>query len=401
MPELPKSVIERLRNRPGTQDHPDADLLAAFSEQALTGRERESVLAHLAICATCREAVALAQPGAPAEQPMTGFLPWYRQPQTLKWSGIAATVVVAAALVADYNLRRQVPPPSTIERRAETAAAVNAPAAAKAEPKAEMETKNGTIAADRVRAYDKLTAPSPKKQADAVMATRAVQPQSEAKTTKSEERRFAMGVPAAPPAEKALVKDDKLAVAERDQRADQAATQVSAPVTAPAPAATENAMLAKKQPASAAETVEVQAAAPAPAKSAGSVGGATFEGRAAAPALKAKVGRISTGSRWSISEKGQLQRSSDAGRTWQAVTVERGASFRAVAVVGADVWAGGPAALLYHSSDNGGNWTRQTLPGSAAAIVSLEFSDAQHGVARTADGAAWSTSDGGQHWTQQ
>jgi hypothetical protein len=40
-------------------EHPDANLLAAFTENRLGGREREDLLAHLAGCADCRQIVAL------------------------------------------------------------------------------------------------------------------------------------------------------------------------------------------------------------------------------------------------------------------------------------------------------------------------------------------------------
>ena len=41
--------------------HPDAESLSAFAEQALSGRERRQVLAHLAVCRRCRQVAALAQ----------------------------------------------------------------------------------------------------------------------------------------------------------------------------------------------------------------------------------------------------------------------------------------------------------------------------------------------------
>ena len=47
--------------------HPDAERLNAFAEQALTQRERDDVLAHLAVCTHCRQVVALAQQAAAAE----------------------------------------------------------------------------------------------------------------------------------------------------------------------------------------------------------------------------------------------------------------------------------------------------------------------------------------------
>ena len=41
--------------------HPDAESLNAFAEQALGKREREEIVAHLAVCGRCREVVFLAQ----------------------------------------------------------------------------------------------------------------------------------------------------------------------------------------------------------------------------------------------------------------------------------------------------------------------------------------------------
>jgi hypothetical protein len=48
--------------------HPDADQLSAFMEQALPAHERGDVLAHLALCSDCRATVALALPPAAVPQ---------------------------------------------------------------------------------------------------------------------------------------------------------------------------------------------------------------------------------------------------------------------------------------------------------------------------------------------
>jgi hypothetical protein len=48
-------------------NHPDAESLNAFVEQALTGTEREQVLAHMATCGRCRQVVYLAQEAAGIE----------------------------------------------------------------------------------------------------------------------------------------------------------------------------------------------------------------------------------------------------------------------------------------------------------------------------------------------
>ncbi len=42
--------------------HPDADQLSVFVEQALPPHEREQILAHLAICPDCRSIVFLTLP---------------------------------------------------------------------------------------------------------------------------------------------------------------------------------------------------------------------------------------------------------------------------------------------------------------------------------------------------
>jgi len=140
--------------------------------------------------------------------------------------------------------------------------------------------------------------------------------------------------------------------------------------------------------------------------------------------------------RWTINSAGNLQRSFDQGSTWQDVnvnatpmpatsleisaqtsqakvkdrrrekTAEKSApTFRAVAVTGTDVWAGGAAGALYHSPDAGNHWTH-VIPTSAVAvltgdIVSLEFSDALHGKVSTSTAEIWITSDDGQTWQKQ
>ena len=62
MQKAPKIAIERLRVNPPAANHPDADVLTAFSERSLPEVERGIVLEHLALCADCREVLALALP---------------------------------------------------------------------------------------------------------------------------------------------------------------------------------------------------------------------------------------------------------------------------------------------------------------------------------------------------
>jgi photosystem II stability/assembly factor-like uncharacterized protein len=159
-------------------------------------------------------------------------------------------------------------------------------------------------------------------------------------------------------------------------------------------------------------------------------------------ASAAKAMHAST--RWAISSSGALQRSFDAGETWEGVnispaffpgsmlpgsmamksTVENRAEydakkskknekaqpaailvFRAVAAIDAEVWAGGSGAMLYHSADSGTNWIR-VLPAEATTaltgdIIGIEFFDSQSGRVATSTGEAWTTADGGRAWHKQ
>lgn len=89
--------------------HPDAESLSAFSEQALSARERADVLAHLAVCARCRHVVALAREAADAgaltaaAQIRKTKVPnaWWRQ-WRLVWVPTAIVTAFAAASIAVY-----------------------------------------------------------------------------------------------------------------------------------------------------------------------------------------------------------------------------------------------------------------------------------------------------------
>jgi photosystem II stability/assembly factor-like uncharacterized protein len=109
--------------------------------------------------------------------------------------------------------------------------------------------------------------------------------------------------------------------------------------------------------------------------------------------------------RWTLSRDGALQRSFDSGKTWQTIPVAGNIVFRALAANDSDIWVGGAAGALYHSSDSGQHWTRVTPVADgktlSSDIVTVEFSDIQHGKLITADRETWSTSDAGNTWQRQ
>lgn len=107
---------------------------------------------------------------------------------------------------------------------------------------------------------------------------------------------------------------------------------------------------------------------------------------------------------WTLSAKGAVQRSFDAGRTWQTVPVAK-AVFRALCSVGTHIWVGGKAGVLYHSADSGLTWMRLTPVSSGrqlgADINQVNFFDPLNGEVGTANSELWTTSDGGQTWNVQ
>jgi len=80
--------------------HLDAEMLNAFAEGALPAHEREQALAHLAVCANCREIVFLAQPIAPVEAPAESIWKrWFRSAPVFG-IGIGAAALACALIFA-------------------------------------------------------------------------------------------------------------------------------------------------------------------------------------------------------------------------------------------------------------------------------------------------------------
>jgi hypothetical protein len=79
--------------------------------------------------------------------------------------------------------------------------------------------------------------------------------------------------------------------------------------------------------------------------------------------------------------------------------------FRALSAAGSEVWAGGTAGMLYHSSDGGQRWTRVFLMTSGVPstgdIVGIAFPDPQHGQITTSTQERWITLDAGQTWQKR
>ena len=471
MDRVPKIVAQRLKAASSlVGEHPDADVLTAFSERSLTEKERTSVLEHLARCNECREIVALALPVTEEAVPVLSVpgRSWLAWP-TMRWAFVAAGIVAIAAFGVSKFRRENTrmmasfkeEPIPQMSTRTDTKTLPTAPASPKeqdetqvsggaakeymiatkpaAEPKARQSAGgpvvyknlphgprvqnqlqyNAQQNANALNAADGLVANADKAQIKAAVPPPAPSQQA------------ARPSPPNPvPAQTEMVMVDAAPAApSRDLTASAAQNQPTLKASSDQETKMERAKPA--QPPAAMQTVEVSGASPMIQTENAVVG---VEGR--------NTTKLLSSARWTISQNGVLQRSFDQGNTWQDVNVAastRNAAstleivandnyagsaqvaraknkdlakkqssapvFRAIAVNGDDVWAGGVAGALYHSTDAGDHWLK-IMPNSAGApltgdIVALDFPDAQHGRITTSNSESWITSDAGQTWQKQ
>ena len=105
---------------------------------------------------------------------------------------------------------------------------------------------------------------------------------------------------------------------------------------------------------------------------------------------------------WRIGPEGHVERSTGSDE-WTRALSDQPVTFRAVAAVGNNLWAGGNGGALFHSSDGGQHWSKVSVAAGSkietGAIVSIRFIDTQHGSVIAESGTRWATIDGGATWT--
>lgn len=360
MADLPKIVIQRLQPGEDWPSHPVPDLLNAFIENAMNSRERKEVLAHLAQCGDCREIVALALPeqmSADRERSRAnGRFSWL----VLRWAAAAACVVVVGTAVTLHYESHSKPQETIVAQNGEGTNSDNTelqggPSAAIA--KDERKSPDSDRARDALHAEKKLTAP-----------TSAVTLQDE----------------------KSLDRESM-----SQQNGDMMAARETASAAPPASSGVTNELMvpgrAKEAEASPQDSISETA------------GSAPTQKIAAMAASKGMFARLLP--KWTLNSDGTLQRSQDAGKTWQTISVGNGARFRALAANELDIWVGGSNGALFHSSDAGEHWT-QVEPSAngevvSADIIGVEFPDPQHGRITTSAQETWTTDDAGASWQKQ
>jgi len=477
MENVPKIVQVRLqrRTREAVEAHPDADLLTAFAEQSLGESERAQVMEHVARCGECREVVALALPASESVLAPSSVRAnrgaWLSWP-VLRWGVVAAGIVLVASVgILQYKQRRQQNAAlfsSPVRQQEKVSAALPS-----SRPSAQMQARaiipqarektrqaparrdfssQSAVAADSSQSPNAIfPSPQPMNRAGvpgagigsgsgggiaggvfrpnsgsgAMLAGRehsapaengalALAPESKEALSASSQSPAAQASAAAPTHQ--VTVSGASQVIEVQAESAQITTQDQAGVQR---AQNQTIVPPQTQPLNNLDVVRAKDSVPLQTESS-----VVFAPTVSTPQTSLQKALRSL-PRWGISSSGGLQRSYDAGTTWEDVNVSAAESrdeyqakkilkkerakpvvvFRAVAAFGPEVWAGGSGAMLYHSLDSGNHWAR-IVPSEANAsltgdVVGVEFSDAQHGRIGTSAGEVWTTGDDGQTWHKQ
>jgi hypothetical protein len=438
--DVPKIVHDRLRASAPGGAHPDADVLVAFTEQALSGAEREGVVRHLSRCVDCREAVALSIPpmeavappkadweGVPqAETTGGGLRAWFAWPN-LRWAAMAAAVVVVASVLVLRPEKQQQSMVDTVDQRAERIASSTDASAKPATPLADRAVAPvaGTPAkpdkslAREARA-SKMIAPQPLRAETRAATDPAAQFADKKRADSLESKRnfsfeadkLAVKVPAAPaasanggivaseqPAQMIGSSQETVEVngtaadvvqpAPMEERGLTARNEITPPIEKAKPAVKEEAQL-KKQAQDSGTQNKLAAA---------------YSNSDTAFGLQRQRSKQSKDviAQWSLSQ-GRLQRSLDAGATWQ-IALQLQHPLLSFGARGSDVWAGGQTGTLFHSTDGGTTWTMvqpSTKSESLSSdIVAIEVRSPTEIALSTSNNESWTTGDSGKTWDKK
>jgi len=347
MTEIPKVIARRLAiAKPA--DHPDPNLLGAFSERSLGERERVRVLGHLSECTSCREIVALSatRPDIADIVSVSAVSPGSLSWPVLGWAAAVACVMVVGAVV-------------TLRQKPEAQHFASMIAGENPTLGAHLPLQNSTIGKNAA------SLPVPAAEAKTAFAGNRSASRQKGITANPAVGNYAAMTPG--PVEMADARTGS-PFAEVPGRAKDAAAGAQDPHLET------SATLSRKRP--------------------------VMSGTASDALLPANLAP-----RWTLGSDGTLHRSLDSGGTWQTIVVSSKAVFRALAANGLDIWVGGSAGALFHSSDAGQHWTQVTPAANGEVlgddIIGVEFTDTLHGKLTSSVEETWITADAGETWQKR
>ena len=471
MSDLSKIVHDRLRSSVPGEVHPDADLLTAFAEQALSGAEREGVLQHLARCGVCREVVVLSIPASveAAERPASVAAEtsvrrpadrqaWFAWPR-LRWAALAASVVVVGSVLllrpgtqTDLTIKNEKTAVQVGEPVPAIGPKAGAPATSALQPTQSysMTTANktnGALASEqRARVRDKQTLGGLN-----IRAATPPVPFTDSKRMDSLAGQSgslngtvpvpASSTPAASVADRgagsanetvevissqAQVNTESATLGELttsqqvlepggSRGAAQSEslplngrnfTQLSIVKAKPAAAdlATDVAAKEKADVAAKEKKEELQTEAALQPGATVNKAPSSYSDTAALGLQKQQLTRNKdVVAQWSLAQ-GKLQRSVDAGATWQ-IALQLEHPLLTFGARGNNIWAGGQTGTLFHSTDSGSTWAMvqpSTNAGALTAdIVAIEIRGPAEVVLSTSNNESWATTDSGRSWEKK
>ncbi len=435
MDRMTKFVSGRLKAQAPTGPHPGAELLAAFAESVLPEADRGQLLQHLEACSDCREILYLALPDSPEAQKVLVLKPRPFRRWRLTWGALVASAAMVAIFFSANRLGHKNHAAPMVVTAAAGAHEAETKIAAEKTPQEldqlpALRDENKTTVAIPLVASEAKPRPEPKRMTAKLQPQLVFEPSGEVHVQSPSTSANAVGASVNTDTETDKDKKDK----DKDDRQKQGpgVAELHGAVTQTGSAGkpgdfgyskTESSKSRADQQAAAAQQAALQADAVSPPGSSPAsnlkvpASSEVVEVEADAPAVEsnsfsrsanaAVVARKSAVAlpRWSLTSTGEIQRSLDHGKTWVPAPPVSGVVFRAIASVGPEVWAVGNGGALYHSGDSGLTWTRLTVQAGGKDLrddlTAIEFTDAVRGHLKTAAGADFITSDGGQTWQRK
>ncbi len=351
----------RDRPRPPSGPCPDAEVLAAFSEDSLSATDRQEVELHLATCMSCQAHVAAlirTEGIEPDTQPTTS---WW-----LDWRWLAPLATTSVVLLAVWA----VDPASVGDSGVEMEKTAPAPLDSGAGNELREASNAGSELRELSDAGDELREVS-----DAVRQERA-----------SDDERTAL-----------VLSRDQASPTETDSAL--VLEEVAAPALQtrqvagdPSPAPADTALADASPPAAAAERRLDNLARLSSTAS-------PLRNRA----ITREAGYVTVvfdeTAAWRATGEGGLEHSSDGGVTWTRQLASTGAELTAGSATSSSVcWLVGRAGTILRTIDGGASWNRIDAP-LQSDIVGVTATDGQTVVVEFSDGQAFVSADGGSTWT--
>ncbi len=396
--QLPQSARDALARQTAADEHPSADLLNGFVERALAADENARVATHLTSCADCREIVFLASAANQTEQPAVAAQKYPTfAPRSRSWTWLAPTLAALAIVVGVIGYRV-----ATVNPPAPTLAVNRPPAPPEAQSATVPEEKPAPATPPKVSASRKSSPPVREEPRDMSKKKDLALPPQMAISMDEKQAAAAKPalVPPMSPQSKTLPQSAARAVSGANSVGGPSAAPLAQNFPAQSQAQAKIAAPPNGIPTQSSDAAAVAVTVPGAAPTLDTMGRnpAEFGGRGLALAKRAIPA-----SHWRVSNDGHLERSTSPDE-WTPVLAEQPVTFRAVAVIVNEVWAGGSNGALFHSSDAGEHWTQVALTADGqsehGAVQSIRFDTPAQGRVTT-EAATWSTHDGGKSWTRE